>query len=341
MGQTESFTYLLITFTTIAYFISIKTILISKSESNIDFWHYNIRLLNEFSKIHSHFDIGCNKFKQPRFFTAVHYEVRRDLVIGSVYMVICFVLAIVLAIENEFAWRSSNSTESYFDVWKMFVNHTQNFVWTVNFSTLFLVAVFLGFFIKLYCACLQLISEGLKEIITRQKFGSSQIFEAYQPNECFIRSERKNIEIETAILLDRCFKAYYIIEEIVREFGRHFNSEMFLIFTFSFFVIFARAFFVILYILKSSPTSFLYMIFKIIVHIWKIFYITTLCSKLNGEVQNISFFLHRIDLEPMPPHLQAKVNMLSTKLSSDPLTISPGQFFKLNRGLITTVITIF
>ncbi|CAG7716867.1 unnamed protein product [Allacma fusca] len=76
---------------------------------------------------------------------------------------------------------------------------------------------------------------------------------------------------------------------------------------------------------------------QIIVYIWQIYYIAVLCSQLDQEVKGIQFFLHRIELRGLPMYLQTKIGILVVRLATDPLAISPWQFFRLDRRLLTTM----
>ncbi|CAG7703507.1 unnamed protein product, partial [Allacma fusca] len=184
----------------------------------------------------------------------------------------------------------------------------------------------------MYSICLLVIAKEVENIVRIQS-EIQLLDDNIELGPKIIFKQQFKIE-QTTERLEQCLKGYFITEELVTKFRRHFETELFITFVSSFFVIFARAFFIVYFFLKSSPTEALYMIGKIVVYVWQIYHVASRCSELDHEVKGILYFLHRIDVKSFTLDLHTKIHMLAVRLSADPLSISPRQCFKLDRKLM-------
>ncbi|CAG7709981.1 unnamed protein product [Allacma fusca] len=330
LGLTENFTYILVSFSTVLSFLALKALAILKYKENSKFWSENVRMLMEFSQVGPQFDLRSEHLDP--FFETIRQGVRRNLIAGLFYMFYCMIIVCALI------WIAVANDSKDFPLLISNLHHVQSLIWNINFSMYFLFGLFLGLYLKMYITCLQVIAIEVERIVitqNREAMLSNNKDIELGPKTIF----KKQFNMEQTIeRLEQILKAYFITEELVTKFSRHFETELFITFVSSFLIIFARAFFIVYYILKSSPTDALYMTGTAVVYVWQIYHVATLCSQLDEQVKRILVFLHRVDVKALPIYLHTKIDMLAVRLAGEPLTISPRQCFKLDRKLLITML---
>ncbi|CAG7724132.1 unnamed protein product, partial [Allacma fusca] len=327
MGFTENFAYSLMTYSVLTSFVVLKGLTIYKYKQNGKFWEQNVHLLEEFSEAGPQFDVSSEQ--QNDYFGRMGHEIRRSLIFGTIYIIYCMTVGVI---RNKMVEDSFNALPGAYD----FLIYTDSIVWNLNFSMYFLFGLFLGFYLKIYIACLRVIAMEVEKLVIIQNAKDKlTLVQNLDLGRTPILKPQYNRE-QMAEQLEQCLKAYLITEDLVLCFSRHFDTELFLIFVSSFFIIFARTFVILYAFLRCSPAELMFMVGKIVVYIWQIYYIAALCSQLDQEVKGIQFFLHRIELRDLPTYLQTKIQMLGVRLATEPHGISPREFFKLDRRLVTT-----
>ncbi|CAG7819164.1 unnamed protein product [Allacma fusca] len=325
-GFTETFTYGLVTYSAMVSFLILKALSIFKYNKHLKFWQLNVRLLAEFSETSPQFD-GSSE-PMISYLDRTRQEIRRSLVFG-IFLVVFWLNMTVARIQMTVGLMDASSHINA-------LIYIESFIWNINFSMYFLFGLFLGFYLKIYSICLRVIAVEMEKIVSAQTRGSFPLHTNFDLSPRPIFNSSCKLEHITE-LLEQCLKAYLIVEELVLSFNRHFDTELFLTFVTSFCMIFARTFLVFYVALKYSPTELIFAVGKTIVYIWQIYHVASSCSQLDQQVKEIQYFLHRIELKGLPTYMLTKIDMLALRLTTHPLTISPWQFFKLDRRLITTM----
>ncbi|CAG7822805.1 unnamed protein product [Allacma fusca] len=197
--------------------------------------------------------------------------------------------------------------------------------------------LYMTFFLKIYRACLILLSEEL-EACTKSLRDGSKCSE--DPSLWTSTARTEEIFERKEIIQDigDCLEAYYLIEDLLEEFMSHFGHEIISLFIFSFVIVSARAFISIFVFASSSISSSLYAATKTSVYAWQMYSFASNCTNVDSACKKILHLLHRMDFAYLPYPLQAKVNMLAIKLASNPPGISPGEFFKVDRHLLLALL---
>ncbi|CAG7716076.1 unnamed protein product [Allacma fusca] len=201
----------------------------------------------------------------------------------------------------------------------------QNCLWMLANTSNFVLTLSITFFLGIYTACLSIIKTELENVVKK--------IDGLPPRKP--TGEDSNI-IE--ILIGSCLQAYNVLEDIIKDFDRHFTLELILIVLFSVLITSLQIFFVIFYFFIGKYINALWIGLYAMICTYQIYYLTSHCSSLDGAIKAVLDKLYCIDSDKISKHLFMKVSTMTLKLSTNAPTISPGQFFKVDRHLITSIL---
>ncbi|CAG7823859.1 unnamed protein product [Allacma fusca] len=330
LGNIERLSHGLVSLSASIFTEILRTFTFLKRREIISFWDYNCKKLEGFIKLRSNFDF-CSIGKHDRYFNGISCLVRRRVKFGIVFSITFALLELWTQITNVQNKRRSFSLIDAIAI-------TASMFWNFNIAIDVMLTLYITFFLKVYCACFKIIGDELAatsywERPRKTKSEKFQFIELFSELEYPGRDEADRVRAITD-----CIDAYYIVEDLVSECNCHFAFEMSWQILFSFIFVCARAFCSIFLLLILSVPSVLYMTCNVSIYLWKVYSLANNCSAIDIAVKRITMQLHFIDLESVPTWLQTKINLLALKISTERPKVSPGQFFTLNRRLLTSIV---
>ncbi|CAG7834708.1 unnamed protein product [Allacma fusca] len=189
--------------------------------------------------------------------------------------------------------------------------------------------IHLLFYLKLYCLCLTIIDEKLRTTV--EKLNEYSGLENIQLGSVTERKEEK--------ILRQCLVGFNIIEELIQSCSCHFSIQLIVQTLFFVCVLTGYLFFGIFAFVKADYIATFFSVFYVVLVFWQAYAITTECTCISLIIKRVLCYLFAVDAEKVSSKLHQNVNSVAFKISASPPTISPGQYFTVNRQLLSSVST--
>ncbi|CAG7825715.1 unnamed protein product [Allacma fusca] len=301
-----------------------------KSKSSEMFWKFHNYQFELYTSLGEQFNFCLKNFKYAEKFSDIQKYTRRWVLIALVSSVAFILFGTVFSFYSIFynisdPWDISGYEKNQ-EQGKGLNDQTASspfikisfivaiVVWLFRIYLHSALVIYITLFLKLYCACLEVVAQELDEI-QRKKFSNKEhsgtvTFKKFQlqPSVTICQEKdgyrsQKNSE-ET---VGSCLECIDIIANLIDGFNDHFGFELLIQIVYCITLVLAYSFFTLFSIIKADHNNIVYCFNLSALLASQIYQLLTECGKIKTTVNQVLTSLCRLDLVKLPEDLQKNV----------------------------------
>ncbi|CAG7823436.1 unnamed protein product, partial [Allacma fusca] len=191
--------------------------------------------------------------------------------------------------------------------------------------TNFLFTLFVTYFLRVYIFCLSIIALELQNVVQKD-----------EPKDSIRDTTAYGDPNSSESLTAGCVRAYEVMDDLISRYDLQFGLEIILQILLMLVVVTLQIFIAMFFYISGNYFNVIWIALYVNVHLFQVYHLASVCSALDRALKAVLAKLYCIDSQQISKHLFIKVSTLTLKLSTNAPAIRPGQFFKVDRHLVTS-----
>ncbi|CAG7733891.1 unnamed protein product [Allacma fusca] len=141
-------------------------------------------------------------------------------------------------------------------------------------------------------------------------------------------------------IVNTSIDSYYTVDELLSNFNYVFGRTLMTTILVCIVMLLTNTFFIFMWVHKEGMImNICCSIIPMIIFSMELFLLTSVAENLHTEADKIFAILNDLPFDCISPETLSKIQLLALKITSTPPRIEPCRFFRINRSLITSILS--